>query len=70
MSEFTGFCVEGKEDSCKKKKMVSKISGFERTGPQIRVKKGVPQCICSHVFIENRPCHLPRSPLHSVNCWY
>ena len=42
MSEFTGFCVEGKEDSCKKKKMVSKISGFERTGPQIRVKKGVP----------------------------
>ena len=68
MSEFTGFCVGGKEDSCKKKsRWFQKYPDSRGRGTirdQIRVKKSVPQCICSHVFIEHRPCHLPRSLLH------
>ena len=44
MSEFTGFCVGGKEDSCKKNWMVSKISGFERTGHDQRSDQSQKKC--------------------------
>ena len=48
--------------------MVSKIKKTDLRGrTSDQSQKGVPQHICSHVFIEHKPCHLSWSFLHYIN---